>query len=499
MQTKSGSIDNTIAPRQPAPKDLHDLEVANVTPTAAAITVKVGGARNGRLYSIVLANGAPAPSTPQIVAATDGGGSTATRAWHGNGAIEDFGNMFTINMPGPFGLDIQTHYDLYLVHRYADNNFSSILTASFTTAAAAPSILSQTPSHGYELASLTDNIVWVFDQPITLVSGNIVLHDIDTDADVETFNAATLVGNQGGTLKLSTTNRNNDTLIISLGVSLTPRRHYAITVAPDAIDNGDGSQSFVGVADYTTYTFRAKYAESNARKLAGANTNIMAWSLDDDSLYILNAGNDYDGTWGAAVTRTGFLTKSPKGMRFTTANYAEIATRFFGYSNSQGTIILECSARDFDTEVGTAGNANSVVGLVKSVASPTAIAHFLQISKSDSSTRRDNLQVVYRRENGTVVGKEIGTPGGQFPVGGVMGIIGITWDLTECIVFDAHYSAVQSGGTWILPVDFTHFRWGPIAGTMLYFDILRGYYVPAKLTIADAQSRVYNFRNFVSA
>lgn len=440
---------------------------------------------------MVVPDGTTPPTAAQIAAGT---GAT----WAVSSPILQVGDGESFYIPQPTELDVDSDWDVYAVEQYADLSYGTVLSASFTTLPGPPLLLSTSPSAGWLLTSLTANITMTFDQNILAGTGNIVLRDTDTSADVETFNIATGVGSAGGTVSIA-----GAVLTINPNASLTARKNYAITVPATAITNTAATDAYAGISNYTTFAFRAKYSTSNADVIAASETNVLAFDLSDDSCKIVNsgdAGDNYNSTWSGKVTVVGSLSAEERGMRMTNLNYATLATSLFPYSGTAGTLIVECSAQDFDTAGGTGSSGNAAIALVSSSTTGATTSHFMSLSKSDSSTRNSNLQAVSRNEAGPAKGIEIASPVGLFPKGGVYKAIGMTWDATSLIVADANYSAATNfTGPSPMPDDFTTLRFGWLVASNLYIDLRRGIYFPSKLSAAELQTRIGSFLNFVSA
>jgi hypothetical protein len=90
-----------------------------------------------------------------------------------------------------------------------------------------------------------------FSRNIQLGTGDITLKLVG-GAAVETFNAATGIGDQTGLVAVSGAG-----LIISPGVTLSGETEYAIQIAATAVDGSDigTGDSFAGIADDTTWSF----------------------------------------------------------------------------------------------------------------------------------------------------------------------------------------------------------------------------------------------------
>jgi len=166
-----------------------------------------------------------------------------------------------------------------------------------------------------------------FNRNIQAGTGNVVLKLVG-GAALETFNIATGVGDQGGTVAIS-----GSDLIISPNVNLTDNTAHAIQIAATAIDGVDigTGDSFAGIADDTTWSFTCEDTtpslSSALDSATGATTATAAVTTDrgDGTLYWvvtasattpshaqIVAGQDHT---GAAATANGSQAVSATGSQ----------------------------------------------------------------------------------------------------------------------------------------------------------------------------------------
>jgi hypothetical protein len=468
------------------PPSILSLSLSGIGPDYATINLTLG-VSSGTLYAVALPDGATAPSAADIVAYASSPIS-GVDGWSGNGTIVDTGSGSVIYMPGINGLQrgVDKIWDVYVMVKRADLSYSDVFSGTFTATNAAPLLVSTLPSHNWKTVSLTDNITMVFDQTITLGTGNIVLRDTDTNADAQTIAI--------GSCTRTTTNITNDTLVINPS-DLTARKNYAVTVGANCVKNADASLSYAGISNYTTYAFRAGYAAGNASTILGADTPAFAFDLTDNTCKIAGTGA-YDGTFSSKFTVAGTLTKSETGMRFSYANNAKLATSAFGYSSTAGTLILMLSAQDKDTGAGTVVNTNNFAGFQKSSTQSNAALHYLAMSKSDSGGRDSELQYMGRNETAGAQGTSLASL--SLPKGGTFGAVGMTWNTTDIIIATPTEAATFTF-TLGLPDDMLEFFLGTLNTDLFYVDIKSGLYLASRITEAALQTRLSTFDDFRTA
>ena len=117
---------------------------------------------------------------------------------------------------------------------------------------AVPVLLSSTPIDDATNVAVDTTIVLTFDVGVAAGTGNITLRDISgTPSVVESFNVATGIGDNGGTVVFS-----GSQVTITPGANLNTSDDYSIQIPATAIDNAlNASLSYAGIADDTTLNF----------------------------------------------------------------------------------------------------------------------------------------------------------------------------------------------------------------------------------------------------
>lgn len=236
------------------------IDMEDDVSTAGTIVLEINGGATIETFTLSTGSG-------------DNGGTVAL------GSASLTTDRITIN-PGA-NLVSGTLYDLTLtgLEDEAGNAFTGDLVISFTTASdvSAPTLSSSSPADNATDVAVDTVIDLVFNETVTLETGNIVLRDNDGGfADLETFNVATGIGDNGGTVVLATTSVTNDTVRITPGADLANNIEHAIRVAATAIDDLSGN-SFAGITDDTTVSFttEAAAAFSPADLFAGAEDGFI--------------------------------------------------------------------------------------------------------------------------------------------------------------------------------------------------------------------------------
>ncbi len=170
----------------------------------------------------------------------------------------------------------------------------------------APTISSTSPADNATGVTADSVIDIVFDETVTLQTGNIVLRDNDGGwADLETFNVATGTGDGGGTVVLTTTSVSNDTVRITPGSDMVGDIEHAVRIDATAVDDVAGN-SFAGIADDTTLSFTIESATFSA-----------VWADFSGTGYLSRTGG-IGGSTGVTQMLQAFTFRAPD---FTSGNY----------------------------------------------------------------------------------------------------------------------------------------------------------------------------------
>jgi prepilin-type N-terminal cleavage/methylation domain-containing protein len=132
---------------------------------------------------------------------------------------------------------------------------------SFTTAPNPVLLTSVSPSSGSQIATLTTPIVLTFDTNVVKGTGVFTLlrrQNANNWSAVETYNVATGLGGQGGTITFGTS---SPTVTITPGV-LQAGETYAIQAQSGTVVSATGSATFGGIANNTTILFTTPAATS---------------------------------------------------------------------------------------------------------------------------------------------------------------------------------------------------------------------------------------------
>ena len=141
-------------------------------------------------------------------------------------------------------------------------------TWSFTTADVdAPTISTLDPADGSTDHPIADSLVATFSENIAFGTGDIRLVRTGVGT-IETFNVATELGDDSGSVSIST-----NTLTIDPGSSLVDTVAYHVEIDSTAIEDAAGN-TFAGIADATTWNFAAADATN------GAKTLVDTWTSD---------------------------------------------------------------------------------------------------------------------------------------------------------------------------------------------------------------------------
>jgi hypothetical protein len=301
---------------------------------------------------------------------------------------------------------------------------------------------------------------------------------------------------------------NGPDLIINPGVDLIGRKRYALSISDLAVSNLTGDYFFTGLANYTSYTFRAGYTAGGAKTIAGTLPDVLAFDLTDNTCFIkrtnINPGLLYDGVFAGKFTVNGALDYKERGARISSVNNAHILTDQIPYNPAAGTLIVELSVQDFDTGQGTGSFWNGVIAFVRSSTVNVDADHYLMMNKADSGGRNSYIHAMWRTAAGTAVnnGVELNKPAGM-PRAGEFGVIGMTWDANEIVLSNGEsaFTKTVNSTYWTtrFPTDFKRLKIGPPSSSGIYSDTRRGIYRPEKLTAAGLDSAINSFLDFVGA
>jgi hypothetical protein len=464
-----------------------EFSMVNIVPAATTVSFDTKfEATVDRLAFVVVPQAEATPTTEQVSQGKNAAGTAAT--WSTTGKVWALGRNRSIYMEGPKGLLPNTAYKLCGSRHLGGNVYSNVITENFTTLDAAPQLVATVPSNGWKLVWPTSTIRLQFDAPVTLGTGLITLRDKDVPGDVETFNVATGVGSGGGTVVRATTVYANDTVLVTPGSSLTIRKNYAVRVAATAVKSASGALAYAGIADDTTYAFRVKHSDRNAKVIMGTDEGF-AFDLTDDSMFVkdtVTPANDYDGTFMSRLTKTGTWTASENGMRVSNSVYATMSTSTLPMRGN-GTLILDVLGAEYRAGAGGGINNHSPFYFYGKVGYSS---HFLMLSKFDYGENGwANVGLDMRNQNAANYYPILNMPMWTFPMVS-FGVVGVSWNSTtdEAVLFtDSAASSVKTYPTGV-PDSFTTLRIG-IAPSPAYFDLRAGVYYPDYMTANDAQAR----------
>lgn len=244
-RTRSGTILVTSVTADVTAPVLTAADDTKTGVTTATITVDTDEG-NGVLYW-VLSSSATAPSAAQVKAGNDHTGSPALES--GSAAVAGTGTQ-TINVTGLTGAT--TYYAHFMQEDDAFNQSNVDSGDGFITDAAdvtAPTISPPlSPADNATGIAVGANLVATFDENIALGTGDIVLVETGV-GPVETFNVATGLGDNGGTVSASGTQ-----VTINPGANLSNLTAYHVTIASTAVEDLAGN-AFAGISDATVWNF----------------------------------------------------------------------------------------------------------------------------------------------------------------------------------------------------------------------------------------------------
>jgi hypothetical protein len=476
-----------------------DFAIVNAVPDARSMSFDTRFTEDTtRMAFVVVPQVEATPTAAQIYQGKNA--ADGTPVWKGSGKLWKVGSGKSIFMEGPTGLIPFTAYKLCGVLEKGTGVYGSVSSISFTTLDAAPQLIKTTPSNGWNFASPSSNITLQFGQPVKLGTGTIILRNVDEGLAEETFNVETGIGSNTGTVTLATTVYTNDTVVINPGNNLTHRRRYAVRIGASAVKSESGVHSYAGISDDTTYTFRAKYSDSNSKVALGSDEGF-AFDLTDDSLFVkdlVTPVNNYDSTFLNLLTKTGTWAVSERGVSVDNSRYATMLTSNLPLRGTGGTLILDVKANEVR---GSGGGGTSNHGPMGFYGKPGFSAHGLLLSKFDyGSARYAKVGVDIRNENN----------GYQYPLPemGLMtfpmldfGIVGVSWDVASKQVFvftETASSDIKVLSQYGVPNIMTTLRLG-YAASPSFFEIRRGVFLPTYIEPAAAIARAAALASFRSA
>jgi Bacterial Ig-like domain len=213
----------------------------------------------------------------------------------------------------------------------AGNASTQSLAMSITIDTTAPTLSSTTPNDNAVGMSSTADLVLNFNESVTLGSGHqtLTLYDFATGIAVETFDATTGIGSNGGTLTAS-----GSAITVNPGNSLTPGRHYNVQTQEGAITdlagNAEAALTSNTAFDFTTSAAAIVSVENLASTTYSKYLHSINPNLANSNTLMYTPGGN---TFGTIVP--GF-----SGVDDTSA-YASITPAFSGGLNWFGTIYNE--------------------------------------------------------------------------------------------------------------------------------------------------------------
>ena len=230
----TASLNDQAAPTFDVAPSVGSVTSSGFTPSASIDEA-------GKIYYVVVADGATAPSAAQVKTGADYSGVTVLAA--ANATVSS--SPFTSSFSAITSLSDNTAYDVYFIAEDDEGtpNLQSSVTKVDTTTldATAPTLSSSSPSDNATGVAVGANIVLTFNENVQAGTGNIVISNGSSDT------RTIAIGD--GQVSIS-----GAVVTINSTANLSSSTSYYVQVASTAIEDTSGN-AYAGISDTTTLNF----------------------------------------------------------------------------------------------------------------------------------------------------------------------------------------------------------------------------------------------------